>query len=225
MKIILLHGDNWTKISDRLTKFVDVAKTRGWRIERIDSNANFNFREKLSSISLFDEEKLFIVDNIKSLKKKDIDWLKKDFKKLSGNLILASSNTLSKTVINSFPKFDKIELYEIPKKIWSFLDSVYPGNYKLSLKLLHEVLESVAPELIIFLLSRYLKDLYIALVSPESLSYEPWRIRKLTSQAGKFSKVGLKKVINLLARADYAGKTGESDLVSALDLIIVSQLE
>lgn len=225
MKIILLHGDNWPKISQRLTKFIDVAKARGYRIERIDLDGNLNFEEKLSGTSLFKEEKLFIIDNVKLLKKKDCEWLKKNSKRLDGNLVIACPSILTKTFISSLPNPDKIESYEIPKKIWLFFDSIYPGNFKFALNLLHEVIETEAPELIYALLGRHLKDLYITLVMPSALGYQPWRIKKLTGQANKFSKNKLKEFINSLALSDYLSKTGESDLVSELDLIIAARLQ
>lgn len=226
MKVILLHGDNGAKVAERLTKFIDVGIKRNWKIERIDpGNKTFNMPEVFSVTTLFKEEKLFILDNISKVKKSELEWLKKNALNISGTLIVVGGSQLSKTAISSLPKLDSEESYELPKKIWAFLDSFYPGNFKLCLTLFHEVIDSEAPELVVALLARHLKDLYIAKVYPESLTLPPWRAKKLGSQADKFTDTKLQSVINLLARADFESKTGQSGLTESLDLLIMTKLE
>ncbi len=226
MKVIILHGDNSQEISVRLTKFIDVAGSRGWKIVRLGSpEGNFNFRESLAGNTLFAEKRLYIIDDLKKIKKDDLSWFKKNADKLEDTMVVVSNSVLTKTSINLLPKVSKIELFELPKKIWLFLDSFYPGQGKVSMLLLYEVLEKEAIELIYALLARQLKDLYLIKTDPQSLGYPGWRTKKLTERAGKFHIGVLEKVIADLAEADYKAKTGQADLINELDLVIASRLE
>ncbi len=224
MKIVILHGDNLAKVAQRLTKFIDTARQRGWKIERSSNYINLNLQELLGSTSLFEETKLIILDDIKKIKKTDLAWLKKNHRKLDGTLIIVNNGLLTKSAVSTFPKADKIEVFELPKLIWAFLDSFYPGNSKQSLKLLHDVLDKEAIELIFYFLVRRLRDLYLA-PNPEKMNIPAWRASKLLAQAKRFTKIQLIEIISVLANADYEAKTGEGDLTRALDVVIATKLE
>ena len=226
MKIIILHGDNIADISGRLTKFIDVAHKRSWKIVRLNNpDGNFNFKESLTGNTLFSEKRLYIIDDLRKIKKSDLEWLKKYSKNLEDTLIVVNNGVLTKTSINLLPLAYKIELFELPKKIWLFLDSIYPGMGRVSLVLLHEVLEMEAIELVYALLARQLKDLYMTKCDPESINYPGWRTKKLNERAQKYPSGLLEKVISDLSEADYKAKTGQADLTTELDLIIATRLE
>lgn len=225
MKIFLLHGDNTPAVASRLTKFIDEAKKRSWKIERIGGDAAFSLQESMSATSLFPEEKFYILEDIKKVSKKDIDWIKENAKGLLGNLVLVSNSVLPKTTINAFGKIDKIETFELPKRLWTFLDSFFPGNSKIALKLFHEVVSHEAVELVVALLARQLRDYFIALEDPTKLSYPEWRVKKIASTASKFGLPKVKNIISRLSEADYQAKIGKTNLIMELDLIIVEELE
>ncbi|MBI2103733.1 hypothetical protein HYT59_01870 [Candidatus Woesebacteria bacterium] len=225
MEIILLHGDHTVKIAERLTKFIDVAKSRGWKVVRIEPGPTVNIKEVLTSQSFFEEKNFYILENPKKLKKSELLWLKKNHQQNHSILVIVNYGQLTKATTASLPKLDKEEAFEIPKKIWAFLDSLYPGNFRLSLVLLHEVLEKDAVELVYYLLARHLRDLFIVKEDAAVLAYHPWRIKKLSLQAQKFTKEGLKKITADLAKADFEAKIGQGDLTSSLDLLIATKLE
>lgn len=225
MKIILLHGDNSMKIADRVTKFVDTAIARSWKIERINMDKEPSLRNRLGGLTLLPETRFYILDNPKKIKKADFEWLKKNHEGIDGTLIVVNYGILGKTIISALPTLSKVEEFPLPQKIWSFLDSFYPGNVRTLGVLLHEVLASEAPELLVALLARHLHDIAIIKKDASLLNYQPWRIGKLKKQADKFSKSELAEVIAKLADADFAAKTGRSDLVSELDLLIAIKLE
>jgi DNA polymerase III delta subunit len=225
IKVILVHGDHIEKSQERIKTFIDVARKRGWVIQRLNDSKNQSLPEQLTSVPLFQEERLYLLEKVTSVGKKDLVWLKNNHKRLSGNLIIYHQGYLPKRVLSYLPKPDKEEVFEIPRKIWKFLDSFYPGNYLKTINLLHEVLENENPEFVLALLGKHLRDLYIAKEDPSLLEYPTWRTKKLISQAKKFKKQKLGEIIESLAKADYESKTSSKNLVFTLDLVIVTQLE
>ena len=63
MKIIVLHGDYTTKLYDRLNKFIEAAKKRGWDITNDEIN---------QTPSLFNKESLTIVRKYNLINKKSL---------------------------------------------------------------------------------------------------------------------------------------------------------
>lgn len=224
MNIVLLHGDNQSGINKRLQKFIDVAKKRGWEIQRIDPVKNI-LEEVILSPNLFGKERLFILENPLKLKKRQFEWLNKSNKKTDGNLIIVSHSPSSKTLIKTLPKETKIEEFKLPKEIYALLESIYPGNSKATLALFHNVLMTEPVELISFLIARHLRDLYWVMIDEKSMYYPSWRISKLKAQGKKFDTMTLRALIGALAEIDVSAKSGGPDLVSSLDLLLVTKLE
>lgn len=225
MKVILVHGDHIEKSYERLTKFTNVAKKRGWRVERISAANGVSLPEILTSTSLFDEERLFIVENIAKASKKHLEWLKKKAKKLPGNLIIFQEGNLTRGVKKNLPKPDKEEIYEYPKLIYKFLESFYPKNAESCLKLLNSLKDRHAPEYIIAILSFHLRDVLIAKLDAQKLDYQTWRVSKLRKQADLYRVETLNQVITFLSSIDYLSKTTSQSIYDSLDLLIVTQLE
>lgn len=224
MKIIILHGDDDKAIYDRLQKFVETAKSRSWEIVYID-DSNLDFQEVLTVDSLFTSERFFVLKEISKVSSKSLKWLKNNNDKLNGNLVIYNDGYISKKILDELPKPDKIEEYKLPKIIFTFLDSFYPGNTKNVLGLLHTLIEKEAIERIFAILSKQIKDLYWVKVDPKSLPYPSWRIGKLKSLSSKLGESKLKELIKELSEIDIQSKTSKTDLTSALDLTIIKLLE
>ena len=225
MKIIVLHGDDALKSYERLQKFIDVGQNRSWEIIRIDSKYE-NIPEALAARGLFEKDKLVIVSDFGLLNKKAISWINQKKKSIGGTLIVYNSSPLSKTKLNSLKSIDKIESFDLPKLIWKFLDSFYPGNSLSSLKLLEELSKSNPVEFVFALLGRHIRDVYWAKIEPDTMPYPSWRVGKLKSQASKFSSSDeIRELINALADTDIESKTGSDSLKDLLDFIIITKLE
>lgn len=224
MKIIVLHGDHVGKSYERLQRFIDVAKKRGWRIERITDNKQ-NISEALVSEGLFGEKKLVIIDGVKLINKKDGEWLKKNKDLINVDVVVYHKGLVTKTALKVLPAPDKVEEFKLPKLIWNFLDSFYPGNAKNCLELLHEIVKNEPLELVFFLLVKQVRDIYWAKVDPKTLPYPSWRMGKLKNLASKFNEKLLKKIINDFAKADIKSKTSKAKLLDELDFIITTRLE
>jgi len=224
MKIIVLHGDDESKLYERLSKFVETAKSRSWEIAYLDDTA-LSIREQLSSSSLFGSERFFIIRDIARLGKKEAEWLNKKSDDLLGTLIIYHEGYISQIILKSLPKDIKLEEFKLPVILWNFLDGIYPGNSGRSIKTFHQLIEKEAPEFIFTLIAKLFRDLYWVKTDPMSLPYQSWRIGKLKAQTSKFNIEQLKYLIEKLAEIDIKVKTSKSDLVSELDLLMIKQLE
>ncbi|KKQ52696.1 hypothetical protein A2865_00125 [Candidatus Woesebacteria bacterium RIFCSPHIGHO2_01_FULL_39_17] len=223
MKIIVLHGDNTLESYERLLTFIKEAKKRGWDVKRITSARSIP--EALVVDSLFEKEKLVVVENITFLGAVVRKFMKLKADKLDTTLIIYHPGTITETFINSLPKVDKVEEFKLPKLIWSFLDSFYPRNARNSLLLLHEIVKTQPLEFVFSLLAKQVRDLYWIKVDSKSMTYPEWRIVKLKVQANKFTNLQLTNLISLLAEADVRSKTSQGNLSDLLDFIIATKLE
>jgi hypothetical protein len=212
MKIIVLHGDDSVKSYERLMKFVDVAKKRNWEIVT---------DEFPNTPSLFGTDRLIVYRDFRLLTPRDI----KNFDRFDGTLVVYHEGILPQIFLKHMPKDFKMEKFELPKLLFVFLESLYPGNSKRPLKLLHELTGTSAVELVTFMLARHLKDLYLVCVDPKTTIYPAWRLSKLKSQADHFSVDKLREIINSLSEIDIKVKSSKADLLTELDLLIVKQLE
>lgn len=123
------------------------------------------------------------------------------------------------------PKDFKMEKFELPKILFTFLEAFYPGNSTRALKLLHDLTQTQAIELTFFMISRQMRDLYWIKIDPNSNHFQSWQASKLKSQTAKFTIDQLEIIISLLSDIDIKVKTSKADLLTELDLLIVKQLE
>lgn len=212
MKIIVLHGDGIEESYERLIKFIESAKSRGWEIITDEFSA---------TPSLFGVERLIIYRNYNLLTKSDI----KRFLKFDGTLVIYHQGILPQTFLKTLPRDVKIEKFDHPKILFVFLESLYPGNEKKSIKLLHDLNKNTAIELVFYMLARHLRDLYWVLTDPTSMAIPTWRLTKLKTQANKFGPDRIRQMVSELTKIDISVKTGVSDLASSLDLFIIKNIQ
>ena len=222
MKIIILHGDNYIESYIRLKKFIDISKSRGWDIEKISDNSK-NLQETLVSDSLFQKQRIVILEDADIITKKTADWINKISPDISVNLIIYHKGILNQTFLKQFLNA-KIEEYKMPKMLWTFIDSFYPGNSRLSISLLKQVSAKEPPEFTFAMLARHLKDLYWTKISNE-MPYPSWKITKLKRQASRFSAEQLKIIISKLAKIDIKSKSSQENLYDLLAFLIATKLE
>jgi len=147
MQIIILHGDDTVKSYERLTKFTNEAKKRGWQI------TDYNFQE-VTNQTLFDENKFYVLYDYKLLNKKIIEKLEK----YSGNLIIYHASKISAVALRNL-NADKTELFELPVVLWKFLDNMTVTG-------LHELLKTQAVEYILAMMAWKLKQKYLTKPTP-----------------------------------------------------------
>ncbi len=219
MRISLIHGEDTVKAYGRYTELLNQSKQRGFEINAIDDV------KKIVGQSLFEDRTVFTLDKPNKVKPNDWKWLKENASKYNSNLLIFYDGNAPATVTRNLAKDVKIEKFELPKIIFQFLDSIYPGNLKNSLKLFKELSENEPLELVLYLTARHLRDLYWAAASPNDLILPPWRKNKLTSQAKRILDRKIKKMINDLSSIDIKTKTSDENLKDLLDLFIIKHLE
>lgn len=224
MKIILVHGEDYIESRNRLVRFIEVAKKRNLDVLKIIDKSK-NIKEVLSADSLFEKQKIVIIEDINLFNKSDFKWIKEKHKSLDTTLVIYHKSTIGKTFINKLPEVAKNEEFMLPKLIWSFLESIYPGNLKNSLILLNKITENDPVEFIFALMSKHFRDMYWVQNDPDSLKYPSWRKGKLKVQAKKFSDGKIKDLISVFSEIDVKSKTSKESLKDLLDFSLITALE
>ena len=222
MKII--HGENIVQSRRHLNQLTDPFKGE---IIRLDANQMemSGFKQALESSSIFGLEKMVVVENLftgrkKKIKDEAIDYLRKEKPK---NLIVWEPKQVDGRKLISF-KNAQINKYELTKYLFKFLESLKPGNQKESLRLLDLVLENDPPEIVFYMLIRQSRLLLIAkdLGAGGLSKMAPWQKNRLTAQAKLFTIERLLTLHRQLLKIDYEQKTGQAifPLKQTLELLI-----
>jgi hypothetical protein len=217
MRISLIHGNNSSISYSKYRDLINQSKIKDFKIIEISDLKN------IVNQSLFEDKIVFTLNKPNKIKLNDWKWFSKNASKYNSNLLVYYEGDCPATILKLIPKDAKIEKFDLPKIIFTFLDSFWPGNSQPCLKLLNELIINEPIELVFHLLSQRIRDLYWAKNSKETLTIPEWRTLKLTSQADKFKD--LKKVINKLAEIDMTVKNSETDLKTSLDILIAQELK
>lgn len=223
MIVTLIGGENTALSRARFGEIIDQKKIAGFEIERLGNN-DLNLSELVSSNSLFSDKRLLVIDDFKKFGASDLSWLGKNLQKYDGEILGWIDGDVPVKISKQFGKNLKVEEFVVPKVIFAFLDSIYPGNQKMVFQFL-EKLKGEPVEFVVHMIARHLRDLYWAKMDPKTLALPDWRLKKLKNQASKFDDDLLKNIINELAEADVKAKTGGVDLRTSLDLVISRELE
>ncbi len=224
MKIILLHGDHEIQSRDRLHTFIKVAKKRGWEVINT-ADVDQDVTEILSSQGLFAQQKLVICEDVKEFTKKRVEWIENKRKEVDSSLVIYHKGLLSKTVIKKLPKPDKIEEFKLPKEIWTFVGSIFPGNTRNVLTLFASVIENEPSDFVFAVIAKQFRDMYWVLVDYQNIPYPNWRKGKLKSQANKFNKAQLLRIYRQLAEIDIKVKTSKAEIKNELELLFATELQ
>jgi DNA polymerase III delta subunit len=222
----LLHGDDIVASRKFLTGLLEE-----YQVTELDGkNLNaLNLSESLSSISLFDEKKAVVVENLLSKNSK-----KKEFVSFINSqngsvlLVLWEDKKLPKTSFNSL-KDITIRDFLLPQNYFRFLDSFYQGAGKNLFTMYHELLDSSTPEQIFYSLLKRLRLLVILDSkgkTDEILKMAPWQLQKLNNQLRHWKRESLLSFYEQLQETEIKLKTGKLpvSLSKYLDILILSQL-
>ncbi len=113
----------------------------------------------------------------------------------------------------------------MPRNIFKFLESFYPGNSRGCLNLYYDVINGEPVEFLFSLLSKQVRDLYWVIVEPSTIPYPSWRVAKLEYQSKHFKKNDLVDLIKRLSKLDIRTKTTKQNLADSLDLLILTNLQ
>lgn len=226
---MILHGENTVLSRQRLQEEIEAFKTKkkGEVLKFEGNNLSLaDLQQALESLSLLEENRLIILENIFSgrpskEKSNIIAYLKKSN---PANLIIWEAKKIDGRILSSFKT--QVLRFDLPLVIFRFLDSLAPGNITQSINLFHQSLEQDPPELIFYLLARQIRLLILAAdLGEKGLGQmKDWQKGKLIRQAKKFGLIKLIKIYKELLQIDWQQKTSQTpfNLVSQLDLFLAS---
>lgn len=219
MKIVCVFGDDTVNSYKRFSHIIDEIKKRGW--EYISISPTNPISEVLASSSLFSTERLISVTDAQKISVKEYTWLSSHSQEHEGRLLLYFSASIPAAAKKLLPKDTVFEEFKLRKELFSFLETVVPNRGVALVTQFHEIIKTDAPELVLALLSRQIRDLAWVKTGGHGLTLPPWRMQKLTRQAQKFSVEQLTQFVSDLAEADIKSKTGLGELTLLLDLVFI----
>lgn len=171
----------------------------------------------LETNSLFSLKKIVIIENLlkgPASKKKDtiLKYLSE-----SGNdsdIIIWEDRTLQKTALNKIKGKMVALKYDLPGKLFSFLEAIGSLSPKNTVIQFHELLKNQEPELILSMLMRQIRFLIIACdpVSGGISELPPWQASKFRRQSSYYSPDHWLAAYRQLLSIDYKIKSGATPL-------------
>ncbi|OGH38305.1 MAG: hypothetical protein A3B44_01505 [Candidatus Levybacteria bacterium RIFCSPLOWO2_01_FULL_38_21] len=187
--------------------------------------------EFFQGTNFLDEEKNIVLENLFSKKRSDSELkeiaslLKENEKR---NIVIWEEKEALSKYLNLFPK-SAVKTFNYPKILFSFLESLKPGNGKFLLETFHQILKTSAQEIIVFMIVRQIRLLLGVIDKSSKFQIEevkklaPWQKQRLLKQAGFFDQDHLTKIYKKLYKIDLSYKTGtlSMPLVNAIDFFLL----
>jgi len=224
MKYYFLSGNNNLLLEQKISDLKSKAKKRNYSLQELEYQEG-SLISRLRAKSLFRKKDLFLIKLQNDLSAKDIEYLLINRDKYDLTVVFYKYGKLSEKTVAKLRSLSKFEKYDLPKLVFKFLDSFYPGNVLSCLKLWTEVKKNEEPIFLLNLLSGHLKSLYLFKIKGNLENYPPWRQFKIKSQAAKFEVDQLKDILGHLAKLDILSKSTKEDVIGLLDLLIIQKLE
>lgn len=159
-------------------------------------------------------------------------------KKLSRKLNLKINSVVEKLISNKnaelisweedissrflkYPKGISIKEFKPSQSIFKLQDAMYPGNLKLFLSSLNQLIETNDENFIFIMLARHLRNLLFVKTDLTESKLQKWQIYKLKSQANKWEADKLISFYDAFHKIDVSQKTSTNpySLKKSLDII------
>ncbi len=250
--LTLIHGDNLAATRKHLIdlkfKYPNANLFEGSEITLTD------LVQTLEGGGLFSDEKVIFIENLLSRRKQSTELKDLIIYLLSqadnATIVMWEEKEIEKKTVSTL-KNATIRTFNLPKPLFTLLDSLQPTNGKNLLRLYHEVLETVDEELVFYMLVRHFR-LFIALhpqsnlhrernekTAIEPMENDPFRITqpieevkrmqewqrtKLIKQAKSFSQEQLVSYYIKLYEIEKGLKTGSQSqpLKRLIDIFLVA---
>lgn len=226
--ITLIHGDDTVKSRADLTTLKQAASGKEVRELVGKSLRDSDLMQALSSSSLFGGDTVVIIEQLFSGLGKKIKRIQELATIIQENgktvdIILWEDKEVGKTALSSLGSIQQ-RIYKIPTIIFTFLDSIQPGNSKQLLLLYKKLLEFEPPELVFAMLVKRIKQLMYIKSGKTPEGVQSWQLTRLTNQARPFTLERLLALYQKLKQTEYKRNTGQSvfDIKEATELIIIS---
>ncbi|MFH1243988.1 MAG: hypothetical protein V1487_00220 [bacterium] len=226
--IQIFHGDSSHDSRRLLQQALDNERKLGKEIITLDGDKFLprDLQTSLQTESLFNPLVLVIENLLSRLRSRDKDTCISLISSYEGskNIYLWDKKEITKPNLAKLPKA-KVVLSKVPTQLFNLLESLAPGQAKVCLSLLHQVVES-SEDIIVFTMVARQVNYLIQIKSATSPKFAPWQYARLRSQATKWSEKQLIHFHDQLLHIDYQIKSGSSKLsyLDHLDILLVSLL-
>lgn len=227
--LYILHGDDTVKLRRRLSEIItDQSKAV---FLQSDKSSTQDILASLRTSDMFLESKYTVIEKINKLGKKDLDLIFPELlasaNSQTSQVILVSTTELSKIFLSKY-KNAQIEVFQIPKLFFTFLDNLNPKSFKQELELLLRM-ENVEAEQIFYAMIKRVHQLILIKnisSSPELEKMSPWQFSKIRSQSSKWTTLALERLYKKLFEIEVKMKSGglSLPLKKQLDILIIAEL-
>lgn len=230
--ITILHGEDTVKSRQAL----DSLKAQGAKREVLVLDGNkstlTDLLQALESRSLFGQERLVILENFLSGRKKSKEqenitaYLKDREQEI--DLIFWEEKELNRLICRLFPKA-QVKVFKLDPSLFRFLDSLKPGNQKVMIESFRQAQTQEEVNLIFYMLIRQFR-LFLFLKSGGEKGIDeidrmaPWQKTKIARQTQLFTDEKLISVYHQLLEIDDQEKSGlaSSSLTQTLELFLAN---
>ncbi|MFZ2200104.1 MAG: hypothetical protein WAV40_04950 [Microgenomates group bacterium] len=226
--IYIFHGDGTGASRKLLQEAIAKDKAAGHEIRTVEGDklAPRDLESALSTASLFSVESLVIENLLSRLRSKDKEACLDLLASYNGdkNIYLWDKKEVTPANLKKFTKA-KISNSKSPTALFTFLESIAPGNLQISLSLLHEVVRESEDIIVFTMLARQISYLNM-MKSGTNPKFAPWQMGKLRAQANLWSDKQLELFISRLTEIDFSIKAGRSKLsyTDHLDILLSTLL-
>ncbi len=227
--IYIFHGDGTATSRNLLQAAISKEKLLGHeiRIMEGDKLAPRDLDTSLATASLFSQETIVIEGLLSRVKSRDKDTCIQLLADYEGdkNIFLWDKKEITKPNLAKLATKAKISLSKAPTALFTFMESIEPGNAQRALSLMHEVVSGTEDIIVFTMLARQISYLII-IKTATSPKFSPWQIDKLRVQASKWSDKQLNNFISELLKIDFAIKSGATKLsyTDHLDILLLNLL-
>lgn len=226
--ITVLHGDDTVASRNELnrrkcaTGHADILTLSGLSLDEP------TLVQALESRSLLADKKIVVIEQFltrmgrkQKASDKMLDYIMRAPDGL--DIILWEPREIFVSILKKLGKEAVINLYMLPKIIFSFLDNLRPNNSPYLLKLLMQILETYPPEVVFTMIVRRIRQLIMVKdgVPPDNL--QAWQVSRLTNQGKSFTLEKLLAMERQLLAIEYGIKTGNAayDLARLMEQWII----
>jgi hypothetical protein len=209
-----IYGDNVFSARKKLNEVVAeiTSKNLGLKFVKIykkgfDEN---ELKRIVENPSLFGQKNGFLIEEYNSFTPKQKKDITNIFSRSEALVIFWDSKEtrLATGLKKSFPKINILN-FPKPKIIFSFMETVFPGNQKQFLPLFAKIISDQPIELVLYFLKQHFRTLVMFSIDKNLISNLPsWREKKLEYQSERFPGKELENLYKNLIDIEYQNKSG-----------------
>lgn len=226
--LYIFHGEGIGTSRKLLREAIDKDKLAGHEIRTLEGDKLVarDLESTLATESLFSTETLVIENLLSRLRSKEKDACIDLLSHYAGskNIFLWDKKEITKPNLSKLATA-KVTSSKAPTALFTFLESIEPGNATKSLGLFHKVVKETEDIIAFTMLARQISYLII-MKSATAPKFAPWQMGKLRAQASLWQNHELEHFLSELLKIDLSIKSGTTKMsyTDHLDLLLSTLL-